>query len=184
MISLRDRVLRFLLKEGKPVSLRELVRRLDLDKETRDELKGLLGRLIEDGEVVQIRGDRVGLPSKMNLAVGRLNCNPAGYGFVIPEHATGRKDDVYVSAVNMKEALHGDRVVARIERHTPKGPEGRIIRVLERKLQRIVGRYEDDGRFGGHVVPFDKRVLHELFVPPGDNGGARPGEMVSAEMTR
>jgi ribonuclease R len=84
----------------------------------------------------------------------------------------------------MKEALHGDRVVARVERRTPKGPEGRIIRVLERGLQRIVGRYEEDGRFGGHVIPFDKRVLHELFIPPGDNAGARPGEMVSAEITR
>jgi ribonuclease R len=184
MTPLRDRVLRFLLNEGKPVSLRELVRRLELDKETRQELKSLLGRLIEDGEVVKIRGGRVGLPSKMNLVVGRLNCNPAGYGFVIPEHATGRENDVYVSAVNMKEALHGDRVVARIERHTPKGPEGRIIRVLERTLGRIVGRYEDDGRFGGHVVPFDKRVLHELFIPPGDNADARPGEMVAAEITR
>jgi ribonuclease R len=120
----------------------------------------------------------------MNLVVGRLTCNPAGYGFVIPEKRVGREDDVYVSAVNMKEALHGDRVVARVERRTPKGPEGRIIRVLERGLQRIVGRYEEDGRFGGHVIPFDKRVLHELFIPPGDNAGAGPGEMVSAEITR
>ena len=67
---------------------------------------------------------------------------------------------------------------------TPKGAEGRIIRVLERGLQRIVGRYQEEGRFGGHVVPFDRRVLHELSIPPGDNGGAQPGEMVSAEITR
>jgi ribonuclease R len=164
--------------------VRDLVRRLGLDKRSRSELTDLLRRLTADGEVVQIRGGRVGLPSRMNLVVGRLTCNPAGYGFVVPETAKGRGDDVYVSAVNMKEALHGDRVVARIERRTPKGPEGRIIRVLERGLQRIVGRYEDDGRFGGHVVPFDKRVLHELFIPPGDNEGAQPGEMVSAEITR
>jgi len=164
--------------------VRELIRRLDLDRRSRSELTDLLRRLTADGEVVQIRGGRVGLPSRMNLVVGRLTCNPAGYGFVVPETAKGRGDDVYVSAVNMKEALHGDRVVARIERRTPKGPEGRIIRVLERGLQRIVGRYEDDGRFGGHVVPFDKRVLHELFIPPGDNAGAQPGEMVSAEITR
>ena len=181
---LRDNVLAVLSHEGKPVSVRELVRRLDLDRHSRPELTELLRRLIADGEVVQIRGGRVGLPSRMNLVVGRLTCNPAGYGFVVPEKAQGRGGDVYVSAVNMKEALHGDRVVARIERHTPKGPEGSIIRVLERGLQRIVGRYEDDGRFGGHVVPFDKRVLHELFIPPGDNEGARPGEMVSAEITR
>ena len=124
----------------------------------------------------------------MNLVVGRLTCNPAGFGFVVPEArasgARGREGDVYVSAVNMKEALHGDKVVARVERHTPKGPEGRVIRVLERAQQRLVGRYEEDGRFGGRVVPFDRRVLHELFVPPGDRGGAAAGDMVLADITR
>jgi ribonuclease R len=181
-MNLRERVLDFLGKGGKPVSVRELVGRLDLGKDERRDLKPVLRRLIEDGEVVKIRGARIGLPARMNLAIGRLSCNPAGYGFVVPE--TRDQPDVYVSAANIKEALHGDRVVARIERVTPKGPEGRIIRVLERGLQRMVGRYEEDGRFGGHVVPFDKRVLHELFIPPAENGGAQPGQMVSAEITR
>jgi len=103
---------------------------------------------------------------------------------VVPENRRPGQPDVYVSAVNLKEALHGDRVVTRVERTTAKGPEGRIIRVLERGLQRIVGRYEQDGRFGGHVVPFDRRVLHELFIPAGEEGGAKAGEMVLAEITR
>jgi ribonuclease R len=181
---LNVRVLDLLVEEGKPVSVRELVQRLRLEGEARRELKDVLRRLIENGELVKIRGTRVGLPSKMNLVVGRLTCNPAGYGFVVPERPREGQGDVYVSAVNLKEALHGDRVVVRVERMTPKGAEGRIIRVLERGLQRIVGRYEEDGRFGGHVVPFDRRVLHELFIPPSDNAGAKPGEMVSAEITR
>jgi ribonuclease R len=102
----------------------------------------------------------------------------------VPEGGRKGEKDVYVSALNIKEALHGDRVVVRVERMTPKGPEGRIIRVLERALQRLVGRFEDDGRFGGHVVPFDRRVLHELFIPPGESKGASSGEMVLAEITR
>jgi ribonuclease R len=183
-MNLRERILESLETGGKPVSVRDLVRRLDLSRDGRSELKLTLRRLIEDGEVVKIRGARIGLPSRMNLIVGRLTCNPAGYGFVAPERRREDQPDVYVAGVNMKGALHGDRVVARIERMTPKGPEGRIIRVLERALQRLVGRYEDDGRFGGHVVPFDKRVLHELFIPPGENAGAESGQMVSAEMTR
>jgi ribonuclease R len=183
-LNLRDAVLEQLQATGKPVSVRELVNKLGLQKERRRELKPLLRRLIEEGEVVKIRGARIGLPSRMNLVVGRLTCNPAGYGFVAPEARKPGQPDVYVSAVNMKEALHGDRVVARVERVTPKGPEGRLIRVLERGLSRLVGRYEEDGRFGGHVLPFDKRVLHELFVPPGEAAGARPGEMVSAEILR
>ena len=183
-IPLRDRVLELLAHDGKPVSVRDLVRRLGLAAEARRELTAILRRLLEDGELVKIRGTRIGLPSRMNLVVGRLTCNPAGFGFVVPESRRPGQSDVYVAAANLKEALHGDRVVARVERTTPKGPEGRIIRVLERGLQRIVGRYEKDGRFGGHVVPFDRRVLHELFIPAGEEGGAGAGEMVLAEITR
>jgi ribonuclease R len=181
-------VLELLAGQGKPMGVRDIVRRLGLDAAARRELKGVLRKLIADGALVKIHGARVGLPSRMNLVVGRLTANPAGFGFVVPDKAAGaprtREGDVYVSAVNMKEALHGDRVVARVERHTPRGPEGRIIRVLERAQQRIVGRYEEDGRFGGRVIPFDKRVLHELFVPPDDKDGASPGDMVLAEITR
>jgi len=183
-LALRDRVLSFLNDDGKPVSVRELVRRLGLDKDERLELKAVLRHLIEKGEVVKISGARIGLPSRMNLVVGRLSCNPSGFGFVLPEGRKPGQPDVYVSAVNIKEALHGDRVVVRVERTTPKGPEGRIIRVLERAQTRIVGRFEAEARFGSRVVPFDKRVLHELFIPAGEEGGAEPGQMVSAEMTR
>jgi ribonuclease R len=181
-MGMRDQVVGLLHAERKPVSVRELVKRLRLEGEQRKELKTVLRKLIGDGEVVNVRGARVGLPDRMNLVVGRLSCSPSGYGFVAPERR-GLKD-VYVSAVNMKEALQGDRVVVRVERVTSKGPEGRIIRVLERSLTRMVGRYEEDGRFGGHVVPFDKRLLHQLFIPPGQEGGAASGQMVSAEITR
>jgi ribonuclease R len=181
---LPERVLSFLEETKKPVSVRELVRRLSLTGDERAELKGVLRGLIADGAVVKIRGTRIGLPERMNLVVGTLSCNPAGYGFVAPEQRRPGQKDVYLSAPNAKQALHGDRVVVRVERSSAKGPEGRIIRVLERRLQRIVGRYESDGSFGGHVVPFDRRVLHELFVPAGEEKGAAPGVMVSAEITR
>jgi len=169
---------------GKPVSVRDLVRGLSLETPARRELKSVLRGLFEAGALVEIRGARVGLPDRMNLVVGRLSCSPAGHGFVVPEKRRDGQSDLFVAAANIREALHGDRVVARVERHGQKGPEGRIIRVLERVNQRIVGRYESDGRSGGRVVPFDRRVLHEVFVPPGDEGGAAGGEMVTAEITR
>jgi ribonuclease R len=181
---LRERVIELLDEMGRPASPSDLLRRLELPREVRPELKGVLESLLETGELVQIRGDRVGLPAHMNLVVGRLQCSPAGYGFVVPEKRRPGQKDLFVSAGNMKEALHGDRVVARLERSGPKGPEGRVIRVLERTLQSMVGRYEDDGRIGGRVVPFDRRVLHELFIPPGEGAGARAGQMVKAEITR
>jgi ribonuclease R len=182
--NLESRVLESVSSLGKPVSVRELVRGLELEGDARRELKTVLRKLIDQGAIVKIRGARVGLPDRMNLVVGRLSCSPAGHGFVIPETRREGQGDLYVAPANIREALHGDRVVARVERHGPKGAEGRIIRVLERANQRIVGRYESDGRFGGHVVPFDRRVLHEVFVPAGEEAGATPGTMVAAEITR
>ena len=182
--NLEGRVLEQLSSLGKPISVRELVRRLELDAAGRAELKTTLRRLIADGALVEIRGARVGLPSRMNLVVGRLSCSPAGHGFVIPDERREGQRDLYVAAAGIREALHGDRVVARVERETPRGHEGRIIRVLERATQRLVGRYEDDGRFGGHIVPFDTRILHEVFIPAGEQNGAESGVMVLAEITR
>ncbi|MCM2255883.1 MAG: ribonuclease R, partial [Vicinamibacteria bacterium] len=116
--------------------------------------------------------------------VGRLTCNPAGFGFVVPDQRREGESDVYVSADNLKDAMHGDRVIARVERTSARGPEGAVVRVLERGLQRLVGRYESDGRFGGHVVPFDRRVLHEVRIPAGDELGAEAGQMVGVEITK
>ena len=79
------RVLDLLSSHGRPLSVREVVRRLELDGSGRRELKKVLRGLIAEGEVVKIRGARVGLPSRMNLVAGRLQCSPAGYGFVVPE---------------------------------------------------------------------------------------------------
>jgi len=184
LMDLKDRILEALRAGGRPISIRELARQLGLERGERRELRTLLRRLLADGQVVKIRGARIGLPARMNLVVGRLSCSPAGYGFVVPEQQRSGQGDVFVPAFNLKQALHGDRVVARIEHVTAKGPEGRIIRVLERAQTHIVGRYEEDGRFRGHVVPFDRRVLHEIFIAPDERGGAQPGEMVRAEITQ
>ena len=184
--SLERRVLDLLASHGKPVSVRELVRRLALDGDGRRELKGLLRRLIEDGEVVNIRGarDRPARPHEPGRRAG-CTCSPAGFGFVVPEtrrRGPGRR-------LRRRRATSGRRSTATAwwrasSARRREGPRARIIRVLERAIQRIVGRYEDDGRFGGHVVPFDRRVLHEIFIPAGEENGARPGQMVDAEITR
>jgi ribonuclease R len=169
---------------GRPLPIRELLRRLDVPRGERRELRGVIRQLITDGEAIKIRGGQIGLAQRMNLVVGRLTCNPGGFGFVAPETRKPGESDVFVPAFKLKDALHGDRVVVRVEHVTSKGPEGRIVRVLERSLQRIVGRFEAEGALGGRVIPFDRRVLHELFVPPGETADAEPGQMVAAEIVR
>ena len=168
-----------------PATARELAQVLRIPREERTSFKRRLKALADSGELLQIRGNRFGLPEKMDLVVGRLHTNPGGFGFVVPEQpAEGERADIYIAASNLTEAMHGDRVVARIERHTPKGLEGRIIRILERSQETIVGRYEVADGGLGFVVPFDRRVLTDVHVPTGQSSSAEPGEMVLVEITR
>ena len=181
LTAIRDRV-------SHPATARELAQTLQVPREGRAGFARRLKTLVASGDLVRIRGDRFGLPEKMDLTVGRLSTNPAGYGFVVPEHPEhpepGARVDIYVAAANLMEAMHGDRVVARIERRTEKGLEGRVIRILERSHDAIVGRFEVDPAGLGYVVPFDRRVLADVQVPPGERGAAEPGEMVVVGITR
>src|SRR5262245_64481326 len=182
----RDQVLAMMRdRVHHPAGMRELLQLLKIPRDERTSFKRHVKSLVASGELVQIRGHRFGLPEKMDLYVGRLQTHPAGYGFVIPERPLDSGGDIYVSGPHLNEAMHGDRVVVRIERIKDGGRvEGRIIRILERSNTWIVGRYDRGDEGMGYVVPFDRRVLMDIFVPPGQEGGASPGDMVTAELTR
>ncbi len=168
-----------------PAAIRELLQLLKVPREERASFKRHIRTLVSAGELIQIRGQRYGLPEKMDLYVGRLQTHTGGFGFVVPERPLDAGGDIYISGPHLNEAMHGDRVVVRIERIKEGGRvEGRVIRILERRNTWLVGRYDRDEGGMGYVVPFDRRVLMDIFVPPGQEGGASPGEMVTLELTR
>lgn len=181
----RDDLLRaFAERVTHPASARELIQILRIPRDVRPAFRRQLRALVADGDLVQIRGHRFGLPGKMDLVVGRLQMHRDGYGFVESDRADGA-GDVFVSRVHVKEAMHGDRVVVRVEHRTAeRGREGRVVRILERGGQRTVGRFELDAAGLGYVVPHDPRLLQDVHVPKGEQGAAEPGDMVEVTITR
>ena len=169
-----------------PATVRDLMRMLRVPRDERASFRRRLKALVAAGELLQVRGNRYGLPEKMDLVVGRLTTNPGGFGFVIPEQPDpdAERPDIYIAAANLSEAMHGDRVVVRIERRTERGAEGRIIRILERSQASIVGRYEVDDAGLGYVVPFDKRVLTDVQVPTGSLRRPNRARWCVVEITR
>ena len=169
-----------------PATSRELLRELKIPRDERTSFKRNLRHLVNDGSLIQIKGNRYGLPDRMDLVVGKLDGHPSGFGFVAPERPVeGLTRDIYVAEHNMKEAMHGDRVVVRIERYREDGrAEGKIVQVLERAATTVVGRYVVDPSGLGFVTPFDKRINTDIQIPRGETLDAEPGEMVTVEVTR
>ena len=169
-----------------PASARELVQLLAIPREERASFRRQLKALVAEGALVEVRGKRYGLAEKMDLVVGRLQATAGGSAFVVADPPRAALDaDVFVSSPNLNEAMHGDRVVARIERYRAgERPEGRIVKILARVNQTVVGRFDVDSAGLGFVSPFDPRLRTDVAVAPGDFGGAVAGQMVIVEITR
>jgi ribonuclease R len=175
-------------RTGKPMMVRELMRLLRLKTEDRHDLKHALNELVLSGDIVKTRGNRYGLPEKMDLETGKFQAHPAGYGFVIPEKK-GRSD-IYISARSRLDAMDGDTVVVRVTPPAGKKKitgkrEGTVIRILDRARTKIVGTYElPEPRTGGYgfVTSSDPKITQDLIVSRENASGARIGDIVSAEI--
>ena len=182
-----DQILRLVRERvDHPATASELLQLLKIPREERASFKRRLRALVASGALVEIRGHRFGLPDLMNLVVGRVSTNPRGFAFLDPE-APGEEgaSGIYIAGSNLNQAMHGDRVVVRVEhRRDGDRAEGRIVRILERSAQRIVGRFDLDDSGLGFVVPFDRRILMDVQVAEGETRGSSPGNMVTVEITR
>lgn len=179
--------------KGKPhhsILLRELMREMRVPKSDRGVFQGLLKELVEEGKLARIRNNRYGLPKNDNLISGRLQAHPDGYGFVIPDVSEG--GDLFIAKPYMLGAMHGDTVTARLQKssvsRSSRGQprrEGRIVRILVRKLTRVVGRFEWTQKHRlGIVVPTDNRNRYPLLISADRAILAREGDLVSAEILR
>src|SRR5437763_7091138 len=131
-------------------------------------LNQVLRDLERAGEIARIRKNRYLLPPRADLIAGKLHVHQAGYGFLISEKPG--ESDIFIAAENTGTAMHGDRVVARISRDEPYGRvkgrrEGRVIRILERAHDTIVGTLQRSRNFY-YVVPDDPRFVHDIYVRP------------------
>jgi len=166
---IREQVLALLArKDYRPFDKTDIARKLGLTARERVALRKTLRELERAGQIARIRKDRYVLPAEADLVTGKLSIHQVGYGFLTPE--TARGPDVFISAENIGTAMHGDRVVARISRDTPhdriKGRrEGRVIRILERAHDTIVGTLQRSRNFY-FVVPDDPRFVHDIYVHP------------------
>jgi len=103
-----------------------------------------------------------------------------GHGYVVRDDG---ETDIYLPPNEMRAVLHKDRVRVRIVRHDRKGrPEGRVVEIVERPPQPIIGRLLHESGVW-LVAPEDKRYGQDVLIPKGATGTAKPGQVVVVELT-
>ncbi|PDO11373.1 MAG: ribonuclease R [Candidatus Reconcilbacillus cellulovorans] len=161
----------------RPMTADELALHFGCGAEDGGELARLLHELEARGDIYRTRAGRYGVPERMNMARGVLQITSKGFGFVTPD---GGGAEVFVHAGDLNGAMHGDRVMVRLlKRGFADGrPEGQVVRVLERKHDRLVGTFRKFDGYG-FVIPDERRLgIDDVFVPQASNGGAEDGHKV------
>src|SRR5438034_7895239 len=166
---IREQILTLLARKNyRPLDKTDIAQELGLKGREQVALRKMLRELERAGEIARIRKNRYVLPAEADLVAGKLSIHQVGYGFLVPE--TPGEPDVFIAAENIGTAMHGDRVVVRISRDAPYGRikgrrEGRVIRILERAHDTIVGTLQRSRNFY-YVVPDDPRFVHDIYVRP------------------
>lgn len=137
----------------------------------------------QDGDIVKTRRGKYGVPEKMNLVVGHVECHSAGFGFLIPKDIA--IDDIYISGEDLNGAMHQDLVIVRPKIKAKSGArcEGEVIRILKRAFDKVVGIVERDKNFA-FVIPDDKRFYYDIFIPKDEINNAKTGQKVVVKITK
>ncbi|MBW7982825.1 ribonuclease R [Enterobacillus tribolii] len=178
----REFILSLLAQRKTPASREELAAELNLtSEEDLEALRRRLRAMERDGQLVFTRRQCYALPERLDMVKGTVIGHRDGYGFLRVE---GSKDDIYLSAEQMKQCIHGDVVLAQPLGEDRRGRrEARIVRVLVPRTGQIVGRYFTEAGMG-FVVPDDSRLSFDILIPPEFIAGARMGYVVVVELTQ
>ncbi len=174
-------LIEFLDEAGRPLKLKAIATAFELKGQRAEaQLVDRLRSMVRAGQILENRRNEYCLTAKLDLVTGTVSGHRDGFGFVARDD--GKDDDIYLSAREMRSLFDGDRVAVSIKGMDRRGrPEGRLVEVLERGVREVAGQFIQE-RGIGLVIPDNPRISHRILIPRAQTGGAKPGQIVVAEI--
>ena len=183
-IASRELIMQVLEEAGETLAREDIARVLKIrDDEAIEALRRRLRAMERDGQLIYTRRGQYGLAHKMDLIRGRVIGHPDGFGFLVPDEGG---DDIFLSARQMRQLLHGDRAVVHVAGVDRRGrKEGAVVEVLERANPEIVGRLFIESGIA-FLAPDNKRISQDILIPQEylkeQEGKVKHGQIVIAEI--
>lgn len=164
-----------------PMKFKELAMLLQVPKEKRDELRQILETLESEGKIYLSKRGKYCRGEAKRLT-GSFRASLKGFGFVVIE---GEEQDIYIAEEDTNTAMDQDEVEVVITREPDgRSREGKIVRIVNRALTKVVGLYQvRKGKSYGFVIPDNQRLSSDIFVPAEYSKGAVDGHKVVVELT-
>jgi len=176
----REAILQALRSHKTPVKPPALAKALGVAFPLSTGFERRLQAMQRDGQIVVKKNHAIAIDPDAVFILGRVQGHRDGFGFLLCDD---QQPDFFLSPREMRKVLHGDRVLARPDGDFRGRPQAVIVEVIARSTDQLVGRFLHEG--GTRiVVPEDQRIKHDIVIPAADAGGARHGQVVTAQIVQ
>jgi ribonuclease R len=159
---------------------KQISKRLNLnDPAEKQMVSEILKELKKKGTVQEINQGKYRAKLSRGYITGTVDITRMGYGFISSEEI---EEDVFVSARNLRTAMHGDKVkVWLYAKRKGARPEGEVVEIIERWRTTFVGTVEIMPNFA-FLIPDNKNMPFDLYIPSSKLNGAKQGEKAVAKI--
>ena len=177
----KEKILEFIKdKEYVPMKLKEMAQVLMVPKEEQEELQVILDELEKEYKIRKNRKNKYILMDEQYIE-GVYEANKRGFGFV---KITGSYEEIHIAKGYNNNALNGDTVVVKIiDEENVKTKEGKIVKIIKRDIDKIVGTFQNSRNFG-FVVPDNDKIGTDIFISKKNFGGAKNNQKVVVKITK
>jgi ribonuclease R len=179
--SLKEQVINHLSKGSeKGYNYKQLAKKMNLeDTESRQAVSDILHELTSQGRVQEVYRGKYRIKQSRGYITGTVDMTRMGYGFIKTDDI---EEDVFVTAKNLRTALHGDKVkVWLYAKKKGARPEGEVVEIIERWRTTFVGTVEVMPNFA-FLIPDNKNMPFDLFIPSAKINGAKQGQKAVAKV--
>jgi len=161
-------------------NFKQIAKRLNInDPSEKQILSEVLRTLQGKGTIEEVNRGKYRTKATRGYVIGTVDMTRMGYGFITSDEM---KEDIFVSAKNLRTALHGDKVkVWLFARKKGSRPEGEVVEIIERWRTSFVGTVEIMPNFA-FLLPDNKNMPFDLFVPLSKLNGAKQGQKAVARV--
>ncbi len=189
MIEVEKKITKLLnSRKYKPMNASEIAKQCNIEDSNYHQFCSQLKELELKGVIVKVKKKHYANPKKVNLMVGKLECNRKGFGFVVPVQ-DGASSDIYVHETDMGNAMHGDIVVVRlpspVRRRKKKRvrDSGKIVNVLYHANETVVGTFKRS-KYLYYVAPDNQAICRDIYISHEEAKDIEHGDRVVVQINQ
>jgi len=174
-----------IFEKNKNVALnyKQVAAKLNLkDKEATDTILEIIKEQVNKGIFIQPERGKFRLKDLKTFVIGTVDMTADGSAFIVPDDEFEK--DIYVAPRKLKNALNGDKVKVYVfaKKTSGRKNEGEVVEIISRVKTDFIGVAKVSERFA-FIIPDDRKMHHDIFVPLNDLNGAKNGQKVQVGIT-